>query len=371
MMILTITNISRSIFLIIWMTVVLYIPRSAAMASDSSELLIGIVEQHPFVTKIGENRYTGLSVELWNEIARALDIKHRFIRFHDEVSILKSLEYGELDLTINPFHVTPARLHKFELTQPFLLSGVGVAVPNINRSQFRIFLANFFSIEFLKVILLLIFIIMIFGITLWLAERKRNHFQFRPGWLGVLDGLWWSAVTMTTVGYGDKAPKTLWGRAIAIIWMFTAVVIISSFTGTIASTLTVSHFESQLQSRQDLKFVDRLGTVGASISEDFLVSNEIFPTHTYADPAQGLRALGKKEINALVYDKRILNYLIKLYDLQDEVRILPTTLEEQYRSFILASGHHQYKSINAELVSQIQKPSWQQALEEHLLGEVN
>ena len=33
------------------------------------------------------------------------------------------------------------------------------------------------------------------------------------------DAIWWSLVTITTVGYGDLVPKTFWGRIIGIVFI--------------------------------------------------------------------------------------------------------------------------------------------------------
>lgn len=41
---------------------------------------------------------------------------------------------------------------------------------------------------------------------------------------GLGQAVWWAAVTMTTVGYGDKAPKTLGGRVVAVAWMLASIV---------------------------------------------------------------------------------------------------------------------------------------------------
>jgi voltage-gated potassium channel len=49
------------------------------------------------------------------------------------------------------------------------------------------------------------------------------------------DALWWSYVTVTTVGYGDKFPVTLEGRIIAGFLMTTGVGLFGTFTGFVAS----------------------------------------------------------------------------------------------------------------------------------------
>lgn len=49
------------------------------------------------------------------------------------------------------------------------------------------------------------------------------------------DAIWWSFVTITTVGYGDKYPITTEGRIIAAFMMVTGVGLFGTFTGFIAA----------------------------------------------------------------------------------------------------------------------------------------
>jgi voltage-gated potassium channel len=49
------------------------------------------------------------------------------------------------------------------------------------------------------------------------------------------DAIWWSFVTITTVGYGDKYPITTEGRIIAAFLMVTGVGLFGTFTGFIAA----------------------------------------------------------------------------------------------------------------------------------------
>lgn len=53
--------------------------------------------------------------------------------------------------------------------------------------------------------------------------------------MNLLDGLWWSFVTATTVGYGDISPVTPLGRLIAMILMLIGIGLIGSLTSTITS----------------------------------------------------------------------------------------------------------------------------------------
>jgi voltage-gated potassium channel len=47
--------------------------------------------------------------------------------------------------------------------------------------------------------------------------------------------LWWSATTVTTVGYGDTAPVTAEGRALGVVLMFVGIGLFGVFTANIAS----------------------------------------------------------------------------------------------------------------------------------------
>ncbi|XP_048585095.1 uncharacterized protein LOC5507371 [Nematostella vectensis] len=77
------------------------------------------------------------------------------------------------------------------------------------------------------------------GITIWALDSTWNPLEFPPTFVrGVLEGCWWAFVTMTTVGYGDRAPKSHLGRVFGVIWITVGLVICSFLTATLTSALT-------------------------------------------------------------------------------------------------------------------------------------
>lgn len=84
-------------------------------------------------------------------------------------------------------------------------------------------------------ILLLAFLCLVFGSILILEfERDSDGANIKSGG----DALWWSFVTITTVGYGDRYPVTTGGRIVAVIMMLVGVSLFGVFTAFVASWFT-------------------------------------------------------------------------------------------------------------------------------------
>lgn len=76
------------------------------------------------------------------------------------------------------------------------------------------------------------------GIVIWLFERNLNRLEFpRDLHEGIYEGFWWSFISMTTVGYGDKSPKSCPGRCFAIMWILLGITIFSILTGSLTNQI--------------------------------------------------------------------------------------------------------------------------------------
>ncbi len=74
-------------------------------------------------------------------------------------------------------------------------------------------------------------VVVIVGTLMYLIEGEANGFTSIPR------ALYWAVVTMTTVGYGDIAPKTVPGQALAAVVMILGYSIIAVPTGIVSAEI--------------------------------------------------------------------------------------------------------------------------------------
>ncbi|HET8855455.1 MAG TPA: transporter substrate-binding domain-containing protein [Salinimicrobium sp.] len=337
----------------------------AAHTQESTEisepLIIGITETPPFIIK--ENgKYKGLSISSWELVNEKLNADFRFRTYPSLISLLEGIENGEVDFSINPITVTDSRMKRLDFSQPYFISYTGVA----KNSETKIwkYLANIFSWNFISGILILVGVIFIFGFLIWLFERKKNREEFgKPGIRGIFQGFWWSAVTMTTVGYGDKSPKTPGGRFFAMIWMFIAIITISSLTAGISSSLTVQKVSDEIRSVEDLNRFNVI-TVAGSSAEELLDQYHVVSEKVY-NAKDGIQKILEKERTVFVYDKPILKYQIDRLELVDEIEVIRQPLKRDYFSYSFPNGSELLGVINPLLIATLKTMEWDVLLKEY------
>ncbi len=324
--------------------------------AQQKKLLVATKEAPPFSMKTGDGSWSGISIALWKEIAVELDITYRFVET-DLQGMLDGLKEGKYDAAVAALTVSQDRETVFDFTHPFYTTGLGIAVKQV-RGSWTAVVKRFFSVAFLKVIVLLAAILLIFGLIVWLLEKRKNPEQFSNSVKGIGDGFWWAAVTMTTVGYGDKAPKTLAGRIIATIWMFTAIIVISGFTASITSSLTVSQLGSAIKGPEDLPGY-RVASIKGSTSERYLSSHRITYVN-FANIKEGLKAVVGGEVDCMVYDAPLLKYYIVKgkYNLS----VVKRVFEQQFYAIGLVQNSPLRERVNRALLEKTGLPWWQDTL---------
>lgn len=327
---------------------------SAVAHAQEKEFVIATKEAPPFVMLGSDNQWHGLSISLWEAVSQQMGIKFRY----EEASLADMIEGvadGRFDASISAITITHERELLVDFSHSFYTTGYGIVVPRVD-SGWLSMMSRMLSMTFLKAIVCLIVLLTFVGFCFWLAERRKNSNEFRPGIQGVGDGFWFSAVTMTTTGYGDMAPRTWAGRMVGLIWMFSALLITSTFTGTIAAALTAERLAQLVAGPSDLSGITT-GSIAHSASDGWLRSYGLnfIP---YQSVQEGLEAMATGDVRSFVYDRPLLRYLVdKSY--ADTIELVPGVFGRQDYGIALPPGSEWREPLNRALLIYLSTNEWE------------
>ncbi|MFG0330804.1 MAG: transporter substrate-binding domain-containing protein [Phycisphaerales bacterium] len=326
-------------------------------------LVVGTKSAPPFAIQRADGEWEGITIELWERIAADLGLTFEYVE-RDLDQLIEGVRGGSLDIAAAALTITPEREATLDFTHPFYSTGLGIAVINEGRSGWLALVQRFISMAFLKAVLALTGVLLIIGFVLWVFERRRNAEQFGgTAAEGLGNSFWWAAVTMTTVGYGDKAPVTVPGRLVALVWMFASIIVISGFTAAIASALTVGQLEGSISGPDDLPGLT-VGVVRDSTSEAYLRSRGV-ARDRYDDPQAALEALREGTIDAVVHDRPVLQYLAQ-EKFSGELRVIPGSFQRQDYGFALPQQSEWREPLNQAILEQLVTPEWTRVVERYL-----
>lgn len=337
------------------------LPGGGAAQTAERTLVVGTKQAPPFAIRHDDGTWSGISIDLWRGLAADLEATYE-LRELDLPGLLTGLEEGSLDVAVAALTLSQEREIAFDFSHPFYTSGLGIAVTPTGTWLGAA--ASLLSPDFLRAVLLLLAVLALAGFAVWLFERRANDEEFggSPA-RGLGSAFWWSAVTMTTVGYGDKAPRTAGGRLVALVWMFTSIVIISGLTAAIASALTVGRLKADIQGPRDLTRFE-VGVVARSTSETAVrdLGAETAPFDTLHE---ALQALGDGRVGAVVHDAPILRHEIRR-SFGSRLRTLPAVFGNEAYAFGLPAGSALREPLNRALLVRVDGPAWRDLLERHV-----
>ena len=269
---------------------------------DEGERLKVVASDLPPCVIIGDENLGGYSIDLWQEIAAELSLEDSYeLQITDFITKMKLVESGEADIAIGCISVSEQREQVLDFTHPVAEGGLR-AVSLISSSWFPTF-----SDESRNMLFVLLAFVVISAHIMWLAERGSTaiHDGYFPG---IFEAAWFSIVTMSTVGYGDIAPRGWWGRISALVLILSGVaafgVIVSQFT---ADAIT-DPAENAVVDTQDLRQY-QVGTKEGTVAEDFLKSNAV-ELRSFIDQNQAIGALRAGEIDLILFDSLYTAHLV-------------------------------------------------------------
>jgi polar amino acid transport system substrate-binding protein len=138
------------------------------------------------------------------------------------------------------------------------------------------------------------------------------------------------------------SPSTRPGRLLGGVWTAASVVLIAMFTAAVTSHLTARELSGLVRDAADLHHV-RVGTVRDAVAVGYL-DREGIRHQDFATVEEGLRAVAASQLDAVVYDKPILAWLVR-QDHPNELQMLDLSLIRKatrslFRSAARCRGAH-------------------------------
>lgn len=349
------------------MTGVIVLGPCHAIAQDEGaapgKLVVGTMNMPPFLIKAGDGHWEGLSIDLWQAVAREIGIKYELREYTRIESILDDLKAEAIDI-IPVLAVTETNEVIMDFSRQYLRSGLAIAISGKESGSSLLRFAGRLAVtDILMMLGLMLLLSLIAGIIVWFFEGRQNSDFHGNAVEGTGNGFWWAVVTLTTVGYGDKAPKTLGGRLTALIWMFSSIFLIASFTAAITTTLTVAELGGKIRGLEDLPDV-RVGTLAKSEGLAFLKKNGI-PARPFENVRDGLQALVDEHIDAFVFDESVLKYMAKKV-FAGEVAVLPDTFDHYYIGIGMLTDSPLKEQINRALLRIIAGDEWEKLVARYI-----
>lgn len=280
---------------------------SQAYGQQNDELIVGVAGDEPFVVNVDQQ--TGISLEIWQIVANKKDLNYQLVSFKSIPNALNAMQEGEVDIVAGPISITPERAKGMKFTQPYYQSSISIMSSKVSPSFWQR-IGQLLSFKFLYGVAVFLFILAIVGFLFWLAEHEVNSEEFSTDPApGIGDGMWCAIVTMTTTGYGDIAPRTLWGRIIAGTWMIFCIASATTLIAGVASALSVNTTTTTITKVQELAN-DKVAVVKGSPAALFVDRYNV--DEVYIDNLEeGHHYLKSDKVAAVVFDTPQMIYYLK------------------------------------------------------------
>lgn len=313
------------------------------------KLHVGISLVEPMVMDDGEDGYTGFDIELWEMIAGELGVntEYELMEFRDLFKALKpdSKMDVHIDTALSGITINEEREEYLDFSHAYWNSGLSIAVRKEDDGNWLDSAAAIWDSKQKYVWLLLGFII-IMAHLMWLVDKKDDGHIKSAYFPGIFEAMWFTLVTMTTVGYGDFAPKKWLSRICTAVVMLAGIGLFGIIIAELSSDYTISQLQSDISGPKDLhgRTVATLrGTTSVPVLEK-LGAHVI----EVAAPETLFDRLMLERADAVVYDTPTVLYYVSKYS--NKIMIAGGQFEPQHYGIALPQGSEWRERINKALL---------------------
>ena len=332
-----------------------------AVSAAGGRLAVAVRILPPFVV-YDDRSYSGFEVELAHLLAARLGMEVDIHAVDTVAKQIDDIERGVARLALGGVAITESRERLVDFSLPVLNTGLTIMAPSeADRhigDRILMFLRAIFSSDLPWLLVVFGVAVLISAHVIWWLERHHNADFAVPYRQGIWDSFYWSVVTMSTVGYGDKVARGDKGRVFALIWIALGTLVFASFTASIASSLAVSELRGEIAGPSDLPG-HRVATVSQTSGAAYLSSIGVGPV-LVQDVGDAYSLLQAGEVDAIVFDAPVLHFHASREGAGELVTVGPDFEQVQY-GFVLSQDDADFREqVNLALLDLIESGVYRQ-----------
>jgi len=346
------------VFLVIGVALSLSLPgRLVAQEEPAPELTVAAALCPPFVME-EEGELRGLSMFLWDNVARELGVKYT-VELMSIGELFDQVSSGEAGVGVSCLSITNEREKIVDFSHSFFETHKAIGVKKA--STFSHVKHVLLSERALKALGIFLGVAALVGLVFFLLEHRNNAKLFsmktRAGRIVETLIVGMLFVTRSPIKYYEF--KTFTARILSAIIGLASTVFVASLTAILASAFTLDQLHNQIRAPQDLAFV-KVGTLSNSTSGEYLRAIGV-PARGFDTPNEVVTKLNEGEVEAVVMDAPALKYEIfrgRELGVFDDLEVLPIEFEEQNYGLALRDESPYVEVLNRALLSVRKSPAW-------------
>lgn len=289
----------------------------------------------------------GMAIELWEHIAKNLDVKSSFKEYHSTKELIEAAASKEIDVAVTNITITEHRSELVDFTQPWYATGLRIMTSDKIKSGSSGLIQGLRDAGHLQVYFWMALIVLVLTFIVTVFDRKTDK-EFPRNWKdGIAESFYFVMVLVTNGKVTRKNPFGWYGRIISGLWLLIGVLIVAYVTSSITSVMTTLSINGEINSLADIQD-NKVAVIAGSVSEDYVLEKGINYVPC-SDMDDALTKLNEGDILAIIGDAQVLEYYA-FVNSNDPVKVVGKMFKPDNFAFATPRNSKWTRPITLELL---------------------
>ncbi|WP_231565559.1 transporter substrate-binding domain-containing protein [Psychroserpens sp. Hel_I_66] len=312
----------------------------------SNKMNVGVYISPPFVIEI-EGELSGMSIDLWQQIATHLNIDSNYKIYNSFQELVEATSKDSVSVAVTNLSINKERAQLIDFTQPWYDAGLTIMISESKGADSNELLKGLKEAGYIKSYLFLGVLVFLLTILMTFFDRRFDK-EFPRGWKEGLSESFYQVMLMVTSGKLTRKNLFGWvGRIVSAIWLAVGILVVAYVTSTITSVMTSLHLSSDISQLSDLND-KKIAVLSGSNTEAFIrgIGFDYISYPNLNDMVDGIKT---NQVDAIVGDAPVLEYYI-FNNQQNELEIVGNLFKPDKYGFGLSPNNILKKDITLEIL---------------------